>query len=49
MFVRGVFDLGIRRKPPEFAADTMSLWIVNPSPLIINELDLYNAKIVNSS
>ena len=44
LFVRGVFDLGVRRNPQAFAADAVSLWIVNPSLLIINELELSHAK-----
>jgi hypothetical protein len=43
LFVRGVFDLGVRRKPQAFAADAVSLWSVNPTLLIINELELHNA------
>jgi hypothetical protein len=39
--VRGVFDLEVRRKPQAFAADAVSLWILNQSPLIINGLALY--------
>jgi hypothetical protein len=44
LIVRGVFDLGVRRKPQAFAADAVSLWILNPNMLIVNELNLYNAK-----
>jgi hypothetical protein len=44
LFVRGVLDLGKRRKPQSFAADAASLWILNPNMLIVNELYLYNAK-----
>jgi hypothetical protein len=43
LFVRGVFDLGVRRKPQAFAADAVNLWVLNPSLLIINELGVYNA------
>jgi hypothetical protein len=44
LFVRGVFDLWVRRKPQAFSADAaVSLWILNPSLLIINELELSNA------
>ena len=42
LFARGVLGLGVRRKPQEFAADAVSLWTVNPSLLIINELELSN-------
>jgi hypothetical protein len=42
LFVRGVFDLGVRRKPQAFAAEAVSLWILNLSLLIINELELSN-------
>ena len=44
MLMRAVFDLEARRKPQAFAADAMSLWILNQSLLIINELALYDAK-----
>ena len=44
LFVRGVFDLGLRRKPQAFARDAVGLWILNPSLLRINELELCNAK-----
>ena len=44
LFVRGVFDLGVRRKPQAFAADAESLWILNPNMLIVNELHFYSAK-----
>jgi|HubBroStandDraft_6_1064221.scaffolds.fasta_scaffold5470409_1 hypothetical protein len=37
--IRGGFDKETRRKAQAFAADALSLWI-----LIINELELYNAK-----
>jgi hypothetical protein len=43
LFVRDVFDLGVRRKPQAFAADAVSLWILNPSLLIINQLEFYKA------
>jgi hypothetical protein len=43
LFVRGVFDLGVRRKPQAFAADAVDLWILSPNLLIINELELYDA------
>jgi hypothetical protein len=43
LFVRGVFDLRVRRKLQAFSADAVSLSIVNPSLPIINELELYNA------
>jgi hypothetical protein len=44
LFVRGVSDLGVRRKPQVFAPHAVSLWILKPSLLTINELELYNAK-----
>ena len=44
VLLRGAFDLGVRREPQAFAADAMSLWILNQSLLIINELALYDAK-----
>jgi hypothetical protein len=40
LFVRGVFDLGVRRKPQAFAADAVDLWILSPNLLIINELTI---------
>jgi hypothetical protein len=43
LFVRGVFDLRVRRKPQAFSAYAGSLWIFNHNILIINELYLYNA------
>jgi hypothetical protein len=36
--------LGVRRKPQAFARDAVGLWILNPSLLRINELELCNAK-----
>ena len=50
-----IFDAGVavrealsicrtRRKPQAFEADAASLWILNQSLLIINELELYDAK-----
>jgi hypothetical protein len=42
LFVRGIFDLGVRRKPQAFAADAVDLWILNHNMLIINWLKAYN-------
>jgi hypothetical protein len=39
---RGVSDLGVRTKPQGVAEDAVSLWFLNPSLLIINELELSN-------
>ena len=41
---RGAFDLNTRRKPQAFAADAVSLWRLNQSPLINHELELFVAK-----
>jgi hypothetical protein len=35
LFVRGVFYLEVRSKPQAFAAVAASLWILNPSLLIL--------------
>jgi hypothetical protein len=44
VLLRGAFDLGVRRKPEAFAADAVSLWRLNQSLLINNELALCDAK-----
>ena len=41
--------MNTRRKPQAFAEDAVSLWILNRSPLIINELALYDAKPVTGN
>ena len=38
MLLRGAFDLGVRRKRQAFAADAVSLWRLNQSLPVINEL-----------
>jgi len=47
--VRGVFDLGARRKPQAFAADSVSLWNFNRRLLIMKELLLYPTKLMKRS
>jgi hypothetical protein len=44
LFLRSIFDLGVRRKPQASSADAVSLWILNLSLLITNEFALSNAK-----
>jgi hypothetical protein len=42
--IRGGFDKETIRRAQAFAVDAVSLWNLNQSLLIVNELELYNAK-----
>ena len=37
------FRFGVKRKPQASAADAVNLWILNPTLLIMNELELFKA------